>query len=53
VTPTVTSTAPVASTHQAAGRTLPYTGYDLWLVVGVGAGLVGTGAAIRRRTRGA
>jgi hypothetical protein len=53
---TVTSTAdagstPVATAASSSGKTLPYTGLDLWTVVGVGLTLMASGLLIRVRSR--
>jgi hypothetical protein len=53
---TVTSTAdagstPVATAASSNGKTLPYTGLDLWTVVGVGLTLMASGLLIRVRSR--
>jgi hypothetical protein len=39
------------SSHEPS-RSLPYTGLNVWLVVGAGVGLIGLGLALRRFTRG-
>lgn len=51
-TATGATASPTATTSGAASRTLPYTGYEAWLVIGVGAGIAGAGVAIRRRGLG-
>jgi hypothetical protein len=53
---TVTSSAdagstPVATAASSNGKTLPYTGLDLWTVVGVGLTLMASGLLIRVRSR--
>jgi hypothetical protein len=53
---TVTSSADAGSTADATaaasnGKTLPYTGLDLWTVVGVGLTLMASGLLIRVRSR--
>jgi hypothetical protein len=55
---TRTASAPAATTQQApvvqaaaAGEQLPFTGLDSGLVALMGAGLLGTGVLLRRRTQ--
>jgi LPXTG-motif cell wall-anchored protein len=45
-----TTTAPASATATSAAATLPRTGFDDWLIAGVGAGLLGAGIALRLRT---
>jgi hypothetical protein len=46
-----TTTTPVATAASSSGKTLPYTGLDLWTVVGVGLTLMASGILIRVRSR--
>lgn len=53
---TDTSSGPVATaatnaSGSGSGKTLPYTGLDLWTVVGVGLTLMASGLLIRIRSR--
>ena len=45
------SPASQASNAQSSGATLPYTGLNLWVVVAVGAGLLGGGLLLRLAVR--
>lgn len=46
-----TTSTPVATAASSSGKTLPYTGLDLWTVVGVGLTLMASGLLIRVRSR--
>jgi LPXTG-motif cell wall-anchored protein len=54
-TPPITSPASAPSTgaahHDPGGRTLPYTGFNVWVLVWAGLGLITLGLALRRMTR--
>jgi cytoskeletal protein RodZ len=62
VTPTTTTTSPTATTASSGttaassgsdpAKTLPFTGFNAWLAVAVGVGLLGLGATLRRVSRG-
>lgn len=49
--PPSTTAGAHAGRHDPAGRTLPYTGFNLWILVWVGLGLVILGLVLRRLTR--
>jgi Tfp pilus assembly protein FimV len=49
--PATTAAAPEVQTVSAAGAQLPFTGLDTGLVAIMGAGLLGTGVVLRRRTQ--
>jgi hypothetical protein len=59
VTPTTSTTATSASStpsttttssgsHDPSGKTLPFTGFDVWLAAALGLGLLTTGVYLRR-----
>jgi hypothetical protein len=48
---TDTSSSAVATAATGSGATLPYTGLDLWTVVGIGLTLMATGLLIRVGSR--
>jgi hypothetical protein len=45
------SPSPPATSTDAPGRSLPFTGLDLWPAVAVGFGLIGSGLVLRRLAR--
>jgi cytoskeletal protein RodZ len=60
-TPTTTTTAPAPAatsasstpaapsrSHDPSGKTLPFTGFDVWLAAGLGLGLLASGVYLRR-----
>jgi hypothetical protein len=49
--PASTPAVPATGSARPSSRTLPYTGFNLWLVVGAGAGLIILGLALRGLAR--
>lgn len=43
--------ASTGTRHDPQGRTLPYTGFDVWVLVWVGLGLIAAGLLLRCLTR--